>query len=327
MAFPRDQYEKFVIGLFNAGATIFWKGEPEPFFTPIGDTPIIVKLDVGDSHGYGTSEARRIWVPEAQGGQGAYATYVLQRMSWPVTIDVETFDADTPGEDPIMSARGKLRWPSSIKAIQCMGLTTIRIGDVLSEIRGHADDRETFGAVLEVIHGQCYVSQAVDDDGNVIETIGSMRATLTGGRPDPIVLELGPIPPLTTSDDGDDNLLFVAPVNTPQSIGAGTRTLFNTYNLPTPLALRTPDASTDGNVFVTGDAGAAVETNGATLSDINGFQLENPLDGMFYNTLTWGPGSGGSEPNPNLPILGVYKWVRTTVALFAGTVTRWKLSW
>jgi hypothetical protein len=192
MAFPRDQYEQFIVGLFDQGATIFWKGAREPFSTPVGDSPIIVRLDVGDSIGYGTSEARRVWVPTAQGGDGAYATYVLQRMSWPLTIDVETFDADHPGEDFLMVVRGKLRWPSSIKAIQCMGLTTVVVGDIDSEIRAHADERDTFGAVLKIIHSQCYVSQAVDDDGNVIDTVTSMNGTLNGGSPSPLALPLGP---------------------------------------------------------------------------------------------------------------------------------------
>lgn len=188
MAFPRDAYEAFAVKLFNAGATIFWKGEPEPFFTPIGDTPIIVRLDVGTAFGYGTSEIRRSWYPDAHEGDGAWGSTVLQRIRWPVTFDVETFDADLPGEDPVMAARGRLRWPSSILAIQCMGLTTIKVGDVLSEIRNHADDRDTFGAVLELLHGQCDASPVTDDDGNVINTIGSVVGTITGGSPDPLTV-------------------------------------------------------------------------------------------------------------------------------------------
>lgn len=187
MAFPRDKYEAFLRGLFANEATIFWKGAREPFYTPIGDSPIVVKIDVGDAFGYGTSEVRSTWVPEANGGAGAYSYYVLQRMTWPLTIDVETMDADRPGEDFLMKVRNKIRWPSSILAIQEMGLTTVRVGNVNSMIRT-VDEHESFGAVLEITHGQCYTEAVEDDDGNWIETALPGTGTLTGGVPDPIVV-------------------------------------------------------------------------------------------------------------------------------------------
>lgn len=188
MAFPRDLYEDFLRKILPPSATVYWKGAPEPFFTPIENSPIIVKIDVGTAYGYGTSEVRSEWHPEVQNGDGAYAYFVLQRMIWPLTIDVETFDADNGGEDYLMLVRNKLRWPSNIKRIQDMGITTVRVGDVLSMIRKSADDdRDTFAAVLEISHGQCYAVQT-DEDGNVINEIETITGTLTEGRPSPITV-------------------------------------------------------------------------------------------------------------------------------------------
>ena len=193
--FPRDRYLEFAKTLFPPGTTIYWKGAPEPYFTPLdtyGGTPIIVKLDVGDSKGYGTNERRAEWVPEAQNGAGAWQYYNLQRMNWPLTIDVETYNSEHPGEDFLMVARNKIRWMSGIKAVQCMGLTTVAVGDVNSEIR-RQDDHETFGAVLSISHGQCYYLPEEDNDGNVIDRVTSIPGTIYGGTPDPITLESGPV--------------------------------------------------------------------------------------------------------------------------------------
>ena len=183
MAFPRAQYETFIKGLFGPEATLFWKGAPEPFYAATSDgNSIIVQIDVGTAYGYGTSEVRQCWVPDAQGGAGAWSYYVLQRMTWPLTIDVETLKSDAPGEDFMMVVRNKLRWASSVKAIQDMGLTTIRVGNVISVIR-QADGHESFGAILEISHGQCYALQETDNDGNVIETIASIPGVLTDAAP------------------------------------------------------------------------------------------------------------------------------------------------
>lgn len=185
--FPRDKYLSFLTELFDRQATVYWKGSKEPFSTPVGgdDTSLVVKLDVGDAYGYGTSERRSQWVPEAMNGQGAFQYFTLQRMTWPLTIDVETLDADEPGEDFLMVVRNKLRWASSILAIQQMGLTTVRVGNVNSVIR-ITDDHESFGAVLELTHGQCFTLTETDDDGNIIETTSVGPGTLTDGVPDPL---------------------------------------------------------------------------------------------------------------------------------------------
>lgn len=186
MAFPYDEYERFLTDLMPEGASLTWKGDPEPFYTPIGGTAIICHIDVGDTYGYGTSETRTRWVPEALNGRGANATYVLQRMSWPLTLECESFDASAPGETYLMVLRNKLRWPSAIKRIQDMGLTTIKVGNVRAFSRME-DDRNTFVATLMLSHGQCFTLQAVDDDGNVIEIVEAV-GTLTEGRPDPVTV-------------------------------------------------------------------------------------------------------------------------------------------
>lgn len=185
MTFPYDAYESFLTDLMPDGASLTWKGDPEPFYTPIGGTAIIVHIDVGDMHGYGTSETRRTWVSEAQNGRGAYATYVLQRMTWPVTIECEAFDSKNPC-DVLVALRNRLRWPSAIARIQAMGLTTIRVGHVKTMTRT-LDDHDTFVAVFPVTHGQCFTLQAIDDDGNVIET-ATLNGTLTEGEPDPVTI-------------------------------------------------------------------------------------------------------------------------------------------
>lgn len=186
MAFPYAAYQAMLVDLMPTGADIMWKGSPEPFYTPIGNSVIVAHIDVGDTHGYGTSEVRRTWVDSAMNGDGAFLTYVLQRMTWPLKIEVESFDADNPGESYLMELRGKLRWPTNVQRIQDMGLTTVRVGDVRTSIRV-LDDRQTFVAVLDISHGQCFVSQATDDDGNVID-LATATGTLTGGNPDPITV-------------------------------------------------------------------------------------------------------------------------------------------
>jgi hypothetical protein len=197
MAFPRDAYKAFLTTLFPPGCSVLWKGEPEVFLPPLEgyDTPVTVRLDVGDSYGYGTSEVRKCWDNDAQDGDGAWKYYTLQRMTWPLTIDVETLSSESPGEDFMMIVRNKIRWASSILAIQNMGLTTIRVGNILSEVRNvtGTPNVESFGAVLQITHGQCFALLEEDNDGSVIDTVTSIPGTVTGGQPTPVTLDAGPV--------------------------------------------------------------------------------------------------------------------------------------
>jgi hypothetical protein len=193
--FPRSRYLSFIQTLFPPGATVFWKGDPEPFFTPLdafGGSPIVVILDVGKAASYGTSERRRCWVPEAQNGAGAYSYWLLQRQQWPVTIEVMTFNTEFRGMDIAMAARNRLRWMSGIKGVQQMGLTTARVEDVVEHLPTEST-QSTFAATINISHGQVYWLQETDNDGSVIETVTSIPGTLTGGTPDPVDVELGPL--------------------------------------------------------------------------------------------------------------------------------------
>ena len=108
------------------------------------------------------------------------------------------------------------------------------------------------------------------------------------------------------------------------SCAAGQSTFFSTFGLSSVLALRTPDISADGNTFAVGDGGRVSDVNPASLHDVNGYLLENPLDGGLYATLNWGPGSGGAVANPNLAPGDVYGFMRLTVTTTSGPLTYWK---
>jgi len=194
VTFPRDEYAKLIVSICDPGATIYWKGSPEPFYTPRGvETPVVIRLDVGTAYGYGTSEVREEWIPSAQNGEGAWQRTVLQRMTWPFTIEAETFDASSPGEDFIMAIRARLRWPTNIARIQALGLSTIRVGHVMSVIRT-GDEGTSFAAILEITHGQVLATVDRNDTGGWIGTVQSLPGTITGGTPvDPIADDLGPL--------------------------------------------------------------------------------------------------------------------------------------
>lgn len=120
-----------------------------------------------------------------------------------------------------------------------------------------------------------------------------------------------------------NSLQYVAPATANTALLGGQSQFFNTYALTSVLALTAPSPAVDGTIFQTGDAGGYVDTNGATLTDVNGSQFANPIDGSLQTVLTWGPGTGGSI-NPNLPTYSIYTWQRTTVTGPSGSVTYWK---
>ena len=75
----------------------------------------------------------------------------------------------------------------------------------------------------------------------------------------------------------------------------------NTY--AGPISVYTPVPISGTSTFRLRDVGGAVATYTITLTDRNatpGYLIQNPIDGGFYNTITFGPGSGGGA-NPNLP--------------------------
>lgn len=182
MAFPRADITNLLADLFAEGTAIRWQGEPAQVN---GSANVEVVIKMGPGRGKGTSEIKRTW----DDGKQCYSTDITESKVWSIVIDVESYDADNRAEDVLDEVRLMLRWPSSIAAIQCAGLTTVSIGDVIPSIRYDGDDHECFGATLELILGQRLTSHVSNDDGAVIETVQKFTGTLTDGVPDPTIID------------------------------------------------------------------------------------------------------------------------------------------
>lgn len=195
--FPRAAYKALLTNLFPPGSTVLFDGDPEVFLPPLEgyDTPVTVRCSIGDVQNNGTSETRQCWDAEAQGGDGAWAYWSLDRVVWPVTIYVETLSSEFRGEDFLMVTRNKLRWKSSILAIENMELTTVHLSNVQVSTRMEmgAPNITAFGAALLITHGQCIALLQTDNDGSVIDRITSIPGVLKDGVPSPLDVDMGPV--------------------------------------------------------------------------------------------------------------------------------------
>lgn len=153
-----------MIDLFDKGSSITWAGQPVALLSPIG---VDVTLKLGQMRGKGITEVRQTWDSDKL----AYSTDITRSSVRSVTIDVESTNENNQATDILEELVLRLRWPSSIARIQCMGLTTVHIGDVMPSIRDDGDGHECWGAVVEILFGHRVTSHVSDDDGNIITTI------------------------------------------------------------------------------------------------------------------------------------------------------------